>query len=65
MPIEKGQIKSVKWVKHLIDTSKNHYMILTDNDDKNFSVPLDTANTSYQNIQEWVADGNTIEEGAN
>ena len=62
MPIEKEQIKTVKWVKHLIDTSKNQYMILTDKNDKKFSVPLDTANTSYQNIQEWVEEGNTIEE---
>ena len=26
------------------------------------SVPLDEANTDYQAIQEWVADGNTIQE---
>ena len=26
------------------------------------SVPLDPANTDYQAIQEWVAEGNTIEE---
>ena len=62
MFIEKEQIKTVKWVKDLIDTSKNQYMILTDNDDKKFSVPLDEANTDYQTIQEWVAEGNTIEE---
>ena len=29
------------------------------------SVPLDPNNRDYQDIQEWVADGNTIEEGAN
>ena len=62
MSIEKEQIKTVKWVKHLIDTSKNQYMILTDKNDKKFSVPLDEDNTDYQEIQEWVADGNTIEE---
>tara|TARA_R100001594_G_scaffold122548_1_gene158706 strand:- start:3 stop:197 length:195 start_codon:yes stop_codon:yes gene_type:complete len=62
MPIEKEQIKTVKWVKDLIDTSKNQYMILTDNNDKKFSVPLDEGNTDYQTIQEWVAEGNTIEE---
>ena len=62
MPIGKEQIKSVKWVKNLIDTSKNQYMILTNKDDKKFSVPLDTANVSYQNIQKWVEEGNTIEE---
>ena len=26
------------------------------------SIPLDKANTDYQNILQWVADGNTIEE---
>ncbi len=24
------------------------------------SVPLDTANTDYQAIQKWIADGNTV-----
>lgn len=28
------------------------------------SVPLDTANRHYREIQEWVADGNTIAEPA-
>ena len=31
-------------------------------DDKTYYVPLDTANTHYQAIQEWVAEGNTIQE---
>ena len=29
---------------------------------KNSAIPLDTANTEYQAIQEWVAEGNTIQE---
>ena len=29
---------------------------------KEIFVPLDPANTDYQAIQEWVAEGNTIEE---
>ena len=29
---------------------------------KLFSVPLDSTNRHYQAIQEWVAEGNTIEE---
>ena len=36
-----------------------------DNEDgshKELSVPIDEANTHYQEIQEWVAEGNTIEE---
>jgi len=31
-------------------------------DGKQWSVPLDPANRHYQAIQEWVAEGNTIEE---
>ena len=31
-------------------------------DGKKYAVPLDTANRHYQAIQEWVAEGNTIEE---
>ena len=31
-------------------------------DNKNWSVPLDPTNRHYQAIQEWVAEGNTIEE---
>ena len=27
-----------------------------------YTVPLDEANTDYQTIMKWVADGNTIEE---
>ena len=54
-------IKSVRWVKDLIDTNINLYMILISKDDKTFSVPLDPDNTDYQVIQEWVAEGNTIE----
>ena len=29
---------------------------------KTYFVPIDTANTHYQAIQEWVAEGNTIQE---
>ena len=32
-------------------------------DGKRLLVPLDPSNRDYQNIQEWVAEGNTIEEG--
>ena len=31
-------------------------------DDKDMCVPLDPANRHYQAIQEWVADGNKIED---
>ena len=32
-------------------------------DGKRLLVPLDPANRDYQDIQEWVAEGNTIEAG--
>ena len=56
-------IQTVTWVKELIDTSKNHYMIVV-KDGVTTSVPLDSDNRDYQEVQEWVADGNTIEEAS-
>jgi hypothetical protein len=29
-------------------------------DGRVYSVPLDPANTDYQNIQKWIAEGNTV-----
>ena len=40
-------------------------VIYPDNPDgshRELSVPLEEKNTDYQNIQEWVAEGNTIQE---
>ena len=56
-------IETVTWVKELTDTSKNHYMIVV-KDGVTTSVPLDSDNRDYQEVQEWVADGNTIEEAS-
>ena len=51
----------------MIDTVQKQYiknefvsyrMILSNG--KEFSVPLDEANTDYQAIQEWIAEGNTV-----
>jgi len=36
----------------------SYKMILTNG--KVWSVPIDTANTDYQAIQEWIADGGTV-----
>tara|TARA_R100000700_G_C3066169_1_gene78590 strand:+ start:376 stop:564 length:189 start_codon:yes stop_codon:yes gene_type:complete len=38
------------------------YSSNSDGSHKELSVPLDEANTDYQAILAWVADGNTIEE---
>ena len=34
------------------------YLMIKDNNE--FGVPLDPANTDYQAIQEWIADGGTV-----
>ena len=38
------------------------YQITYVNSNRVKSVPLDEANTDYQDIMKWVAEGNTIEE---
>jgi hypothetical protein len=42
-------------------TNQNQCIVATINGQA-MSVPLDPANTDYQAIQEWVAEGNTIAE---
>jgi hypothetical protein len=43
----------------------SNYKVISSND-KEYFVPLDEANTDYQAIQEWIAEGNTvIDNGAN
>mgnify|MGYP003116555893 FL=1 len=44
------------------ETVLTSYLITYNNSNRVKSVPLDELNTDYQTIQEWVADGNTIEE---
>jgi len=54
-------IKTVKKKKFLPEGEVTSYEI-TMKDGTYISVPLDEANTDYQNILTWVAEGNTIEE---
>ena len=51
-------IQTVK--KCLFENELCSYEITT-TDNKQISVPLVEANTDYQDILKWVADGNTIE----
>ena len=44
-----------------IEKNKNDHIKATI-DGQEMSVPLDPANRHYQAIQEWVAEGNTIQE---
>ena len=54
-------IQSVKKINNLINNQLGGYEITTIEGTK-ISVPLDEANKDYQAIQEWVEDGNTIQE---
>ena len=54
-------IENAKWFINPID-GKTKIAIMCKINSQDVSVPLDTANTDYQAIQEWVAKGNTIEE---
>ena len=54
-------------VKYMAENGKNVGVKVTypkkeDGSTFSKSIPLDKANTDYQEIQKWVADGNTIEE---
>ena len=53
-------IASAKYHKD-VSTDTNTSIEATING-KTYIVPMDADNTHYQAIQEWVADGNTIEE---
>ncbi len=55
-------IDTVKKVNDLIDNVLDSYTVTYFNTNRTKSVPLDPANTDYQAIQEWVAEGNTIAE---
>ena len=57
---------TIKYFKDTM-TDKNTSIMVTYPENENgiskaISVPLDENNTDYQNILEWVADGNTIQE---
>ena len=48
-------------IEKIYDADNNHFgyeMRLTDG--RILNVPLDEANTDYQTIQEWIADGGTV-----
>jgi hypothetical protein len=54
----------IQTVKKLNDPVRNNFegYEITTIEGTKISVPLDEANKDYQAIQEWVADGNTIQE---
>ena len=46
--------------KNYFDGNFVSYQITYVNSNRVKSVPLDEANTDYQAIQEWIAEGNTV-----
>ena len=48
--------------KYVDNDSGNHLNITVNTKAGTIYVPLDSANTDYQEILEWVKDGNTIED---
>ena len=48
--------------KYQVDYEGNNGALEVVSDGTTYSVPLDPANTDYQAILEWVAEGNTIAE---
>ena len=57
---------NIKSVKKMImpedGTTEFNTLKVTDTDDKVYFVPKNNENTDYQDVLEWVAAGNTIEE---
>ena len=55
-------LDNVKTVKYYAIDGKNVSIKVIDKNDICFSVPITNENTDYQNILQWVAEGNTIAE---
>ena len=56
----KNNISSVTKQYSVINASEVACYMVQTNDDKEYAVPLDEANTDYQEIQQWIADGGTV-----
>jgi len=52
-------INIVEKIYDVLNNQSNTYKVTYDNGKESF-VPIDTANTDYQNIQKWIAEGNTV-----
>ena len=53
---------NITLAQYIADDEGNNSSITAVIDGVTMSVPLDPANRHYQAIQEWVAEGNTIQE---
>ena len=52
-------INTVEKIYSILDNQHNGYRMTLENG-KIWDVPLDEANTDYQAIQEWIAEGGTV-----
>ena len=52
-------INTVEKTYHPITNEFDCYKVTNENN-KIYHVPLDEANTDYQEIQQWIADGGTV-----
>ena len=52
-------ISTVEKIYNVITSQFSNYKVIYENEDFKF-VPLDEANTDYQEIQQWIADGGTV-----
>jgi len=57
--VQKDNIQSVT-KNYFTDRFVSYSVVLITNNTLNISVPLDEANTDYQAIQEWIAEGGTV-----
>ena len=57
--VQKDNIQSVT-KNYFTDRFVSYQVVLISDNTLNISVPLDEANTDYQAIQEWIADGGTV-----
>ena len=55
-------IDNIQSAKYIACMDKDITVKVTQEDDGIAWIPINTANTDYQTIQEWVSAGNTIEE---
>jgi len=52
-------INSVEKIYNIYSNQFENYKVIKE-DNKVYFVPLDEANTDYQEIQEWILKGNTV-----
>jgi len=60
--METSKIKTAKYYKDSISNQNvSVNVVLTDNDNRKYCIPMDEDNTDYQAVLSWVSEGNTIE----